>query len=130
MVGLVIVSHSEQLAIGVKELTSQMSGDVPIQAAGGTKDGRIGTDIDKIISAIREVYSNDGVIVLFDLGSAYMNAEMSLDFLEDGMIENVSIVDAAMVEGAVTAGIQSSMGKTLFEIKNELKELRIGKMPE
>ena len=41
-VGLVIVSHSEKLAEGVVELTEQMARDVPLRAAAGTDDGRIG----------------------------------------------------------------------------------------
>lgn len=130
MVGIVIVSHSEQLALGVKELAVQMANDVPIAAAGGTTDGRMGTDMDKIISSIKEVYSEDGVIVLFDLGSAYMNAEMSLEFLEYDLRKNVLIVDAAIVEGTVIAAIESGMNKSMIEIKDELKDLRIGKMPE
>lgn len=130
MVGLAIVSHSEKLALGVIELAGQMAWDVPMAAAGGTKDGRLGTDPDKITTAINEVFSEDGVIVLFDLGSSYMNAEMSLEFLDDEIREKVIIVDAPIVEGGVAAAIQSSIGKTLSEIKEDLKDLKLGKTPE
>ncbi|QGU94297.1 PTS-dependent dihydroxyacetone kinase phosphotransferase subunit DhaM [Clostridium bovifaecis] len=129
MVGLVIVSHSQKVAEGVKELASQMAVDVPIAAAGGTSDGRLGTDVEKIVNAINEVYSEDGVLIIFDLGSAYMNAEMALEYLEEDMKCKVDIVDTAIVEGAITASVESSINKTISEIKEALKCLALGKMP-
>ncbi|RDU23489.1 dihydroxyacetone kinase phosphoryl donor subunit DhaM [Anaerosacchariphilus polymeriproducens] len=127
MVGLVIVSHSQKIAEGAKELASQMAADVPIAAAGGTRDGRIGTDIDKILACINEVYSEDGVLVIYDLGSAYMNAEMALEFLDDNKKEKVHITDSAIIEGTVLAAIQCSMKKSILEIKEELEEVKIQK---
>lgn len=129
MVGLVIVSHSQKLAEGVKELALQMAENVPIAVAGGTSDGRIGTDVEKITSAIYEVYSENGVLIIFDLGSAYMNGEMAIEFLEEDKKEKVRIVDAAIVEGTVLAAVQSSLSKTVSEIIKDLEELNIGKMP-
>lgn len=129
MVGLVTVSHSEKVAQGVKELASQMAAGVPIAAAGGTNDGRLGTDMEKISNAINEVYSEDGVLIIFDLGSAYMNAEMALEFLEENMKNKVEIIDTAIVEGAITAAVESSIGKTMSEIKEAVKNMSLGKMP-
>ena len=40
MVGIVIVSHSNKVAEGVKELALQMAKEVPIAAAGGTSEDR------------------------------------------------------------------------------------------
>lgn len=128
MVGLVLISHSSKVADGAKELVSQMASDVKIVSAGGTSDGRLGTDAEKIANAIREVYSKDGVIVLFDLGSAYMNAEMALEFLDDDMRENVKIIDAALVEGALIAGVDASIGKSIEEIEKSLKPMALGKI--
>lgn len=129
MVGLVIVSHSQKVAEGVKELASQMAVDVSIAAAGGTSDGRLGTDVEKILSAINEVYSEDGVLIIFDLGSAYMSAEMALECLEEDIRSKIEIIDAAIVEGAITAAVESSINKTILEIKESLKGLALGKMP-
>ncbi|WP_461207424.1 dihydroxyacetone kinase phosphoryl donor subunit DhaM [Clostridium sp. DL1XJH146] len=129
MVGVVIVSHSKAIAEGTVDMASQMAFDAPIAAAGGTSDGRLGTDSEKIMKAIRNVYSEDGVIVLFDIGSAYMNAEISLELLEEQYQSNVEIVDAALVEGAVSAAVDSSVGKSMEEIKETLKQLKLGKMP-
>lgn len=106
-----------------------MASGLPIAAAGGTSDGRLGTDMGKILNAINEVYSQDGVLIIFDLGSAYMNAEMALEFLEEDMRNNVEIIDTAIVEGAITAAVESSIGKTMSEIKEAVKNMSLGKMP-
>ncbi len=129
MVGIVIVSHSNKVAQGVKELVSQMSVDGKIATAGGTADGRLGTDVEKIINAINEVYSEDGVLVLFDLGSAYMNAEMAIEGLDEDKKGRVEIIDTALIEGALTAAVEASIGKSREEIKDSLKTMCLGKMP-
>lgn len=129
MVGIVIVSHSSKAAEGIKELVSQMSVDGKIATAGGTADGRLGTDVEKIMSAINEVYSEDGVLILFDLGSAYMNAEMAMECLDEEMKDKVEIVDTALIEGALTAAVEASIGKSREEIKESLKSMCLGKMP-
>lgn len=127
MVGMVIVSHSNKVAEGVKELSLQMAPDVSIASAGGTKDGRIGTDIDLILRAIDKVYSDEGVIILFDLGSALMNAEMALEFLPEDRRERVEIVDTALVEGAITAAVEISMEKSMEDIIKEIEVMKLGK---
>lgn len=129
MVGVVIVSHSSKAAEGIKELVSQMSVDGKIATAGGTADGRLGTDVEKILNAINEVYSEDGVLILFDLGSAYMNAEMAVECLDEDMKDKVEIVDTALMEGALIAAVEASIGKSREEIKESLKPMCLGKMP-
>lgn len=128
MVGIVIVSHSYMIAEGIKELAKEMAKNVSIASAGGTIDGRLGTDADKIIKAIDEVYSDDGVIIIFDLGSALMNAEVALESIDENKRKNILITDTAMVEGAIIASIGSSINKTLSEIAEDLKDLKLGKM--
>lgn len=129
MVGIVLVSHSSKVAEGIKELSLQMAGDVKIESAGGTSDGRLGTDVNKIMEAIEKVYSEDGVIILFDLGSAYMNAQMAIEFLDEDKQKNVEIVDSAFVEGAITAAVESSLNKSKQEVKDSIKSMQLGKMP-
>ncbi|MFN2182001.1 MAG: dihydroxyacetone kinase phosphoryl donor subunit DhaM, partial [Candidatus Promineifilaceae bacterium] len=92
MVGIVIVSHSAKLAEGVRELADQMvQGKVLIATAGGIDDPEqpIGTDAMKVFEGIQSVYSDDGVVILMDLGSALLSAEMALEFLEPEQRENV-----------------------------------------
>ena len=121
MVGFVIVSHCEMLAKGVVELTKMMADGVPIRAAGGMEDGGFGTSFDKISSAIDEVYSDDGVIVLMDMGSAVMTAEMVIEAM-DG--RKVVMADCPLVEGAVTGTVSAISGASLEEIMEELSEVR------
>src|SRR3954464_8959626 len=104
-VGLVIVSHSAKLAEGVVELAREMGGaDVAIEAAGGMADppGAIGTDAMVVMEAIERASSPDGVLVLMDLGSAVMSAEMAVEMAGDGG-RTVLVADAPLVEGAVAA---------------------------
>lgn len=127
MVSLVLISHSNKIVEGLKELVSQMSGDVKISVAGGTNDNRIGTDPIKIMSAIEEVYSDDGILIFYDLGSALMNAELALDMIDEKIKNKVEISKSSLVEGAFVAGIESSMGKNMEEIKKSLEKLNIEK---
>ena len=127
MVSLVLISHSNKIVEGLKELVSQMSSDVKIGVAGGTNDNRIGTDPMKIMSAIEEVYSDDGILIFYDLGSALMNAELALDMIDEKIKNKVEISKSSLVEGAFVAGIESSMGKNMEEIKKSLEKLNIEK---
>ena len=117
MVGIVIVSHSQKLAEGVVEVAQMMSADVPIIAAGGLEGGSLGTSYDKIKNAVESVYSDDGVIVLADMGSAFMTAEMVIEDLDR---ELVKLIDCPLVEGAVVAAVESAGGRTLNEIIEKL----------
>ena len=66
------------------ELAAQMGGDeVAIEPAGGIDDGSIGTDAERVRAAVERVRSDDGVLVLMDLGSALMSAEIALEMLEE-----------------------------------------------
>lgn len=115
-VGLVVVSHSTKIAEGIVELAGQMADGVAIVAAGGTDDGRIGTDFDRVQEAIAQADSGDGAVVLCDLGSAVLTAETALDFLDDEQRERVLIVDAPVVEGSVAAAVAAKVGGGLAEV--------------
>jgi dihydroxyacetone kinase phosphotransfer subunit len=113
-VGLVIVSHSARLAEGVVELAGQMTqGRVRIIAAGGMLDGSLGTAPDRVQAAIREADSGAGVLVLIDLGSAVMSAEFALESLPDDLRGRVRLSGAPLVEGAVVAAVEASVGSDL-----------------
>lgn len=124
MVGIVIVSHSAMLADGVRELADQMvQGKVPMAVAGGIDDPEqpIGTDPMKVLEAIQSVYSDDGVVVLMDLGSALLSAEMALEFLEPDQRTNVYLSAAPLVEGVTAAAVQASIGGTPQQVIEEAK---------
>ena len=121
MVGIVVVSHSAALADGVVELARQMGGDeLRLEAAGGLEDGAIGTDVERVRAAIERAMSDDGVLVLMDLGSALMSAEMAVELLEaDGRVE---LSEAPFVEGAVAAAVASARGgASLDEVRAEAR---------
>src|SRR5512136_2720481 len=109
MIGIVVVSHSAKLAEGVCELAGQMAqGRIQLAAAGGLFTGGLdeppnsmGTDAFKVQQAIESVYSDDGVLVLMDLGSALLSAETALEFLDDGKHSKVRLCAAPLVEGAL-----------------------------
>lgn len=110
MVGLVIVSHSPEIAAGVKRLADQMTqGSVAIAAAGGSLDGSLGTSVDLIRSGIEQVASADGVLILVDLGSAVMSAETAIE----GLAVRCHISNAPLVEGAIMAAVEASIGSPL-----------------
>lgn len=116
-VSLVIVSHSTRLAEGVVELAEQMAqGKVAIAAAGGTTDGTLGTSADKILDALRQVTGPDGTLLLLDLGSAVMAAEMAVEAFTHECQHAVTISSAPLVEGAVIAAVEASIGNCLQEV--------------
>ena len=122
MVGIVIVSHSARLAEGVRELAEQMTqGAVPLAVAGGIDDSEnpIGTDAMKVLEAIQSVYSDDGVVVLMDLGSALLSAETALEFLPDEQRPNVYLCGAPLIEGAMAAAVQASLGAPVTQVMAE-----------
>lgn len=112
-VGIVFVSHSVKIAEGLVDVARQMAGSVALQAAGGTDDGGVGTSFDRVTAGIKAVNSGSGVVVLCDLGSAYLTAETALDFLDDDMRPGVRIVDAPLVEGGVAAAVAAETGAHL-----------------
>ena len=124
MVGIVIVSHSKKLAEGVKELADQMvQGRVPIAVAGGIDDPEnpIGTDAISVFSAIESVYSDDGVLVMMDLGSALMSAELAVEMLRLEHQPHVLLCEAALVEGVMAAVVQADGGAAIEQVVAEAR---------
>lgn len=124
MIGLVIVSHSARLAEGVRELVNQMTkGQVPLAVAGGLSDpdNPIGTDAFVVQAAIESVYSDDGVVVLMDLGSALLSAEMALEFLTEEQRARIRLCEAPLVEGAVAAAVQAMAANDIDQVIAEAR---------
>jgi len=128
VVGIVIVSHSFNLAMDIKQLSKEIASNTKIAVAGGTEDGRFGTDVKRIMDAIDEVYSDDGVIIIFDMGSAYISTQMAIDCIDDYKKDKVEIVDTALVEGALTAAVEAGIGKNMEEIKKTLNTMNLNKI--
>jgi PTS hybrid protein len=118
LVGLILVSHSGTLVDGLRDMVAQVAGpDVPIETAGGTEDGRLGTSAPRISEAIRSVLDRVGsAVVLLDLGSAALSLELALEDLSAADRERVHISEAPLVEGAVLAAVQASVGASIEEV--------------
>jgi phosphoenolpyruvate---glycerone phosphotransferase subunit DhaM len=123
VVGIVLVSHSPQVAEGTAELVRNMAGEVEMTAVGGDSEGALGTDPDRIRSAIEELES-DEVLVFMDIGSAVLSAETVLETLAPDVAEKVRLVDAPFVEGAFAAGVLASTGADAEECVEAAREAR------
>jgi len=120
LVGLVLISHSAALVDGLRDMVAQVAGDaVAVEVAGGTDDGRLGTSAPRIAAALRSALADsaDGVVVLLDLGSAALSLEVALEELVPADRDRVRISEAPLVEGAVLAAVQASVGASLAEVE-------------
>jgi PTS hybrid protein len=115
-VGIVVVSHSELIARGVVELMAEMGPDVTAIAAGGAADGRLGTDVERVMAAIQEADNGSGVVVLSDLGSAVLSADTAVELLGGDWARRVVVANGPLVEGAVSAAVSAQIGASLDEV--------------
>ena len=130
MVGLVIVSHSRALANALAHLVQQVTAaEIPIAVSAGVGDNRaeFGTDAVEISEAIQSVYSPSGVVVMMDLGSAVMSAQMALELLPLEMKENIHFCAAPLVEGSIAAGVQIGLGSDVHTVSREAEQALLPK---
>jgi dihydroxyacetone kinase phosphotransfer subunit len=121
MTGLVVVSHSATAAAGIAEVAAEMGGDVPIEAVGGDGRGGIGTVPDDIAAALASADDGDGVVVLVDLGSAVMNAEVAIEMSDAEAV----IADAPVLEGAINAAVAATdSDATLDSVRQQAEAAR------
>jgi len=123
VIGLVVVSHSPQLARAAVDLALEMvHGERPrIAIAAGVYDGSLGTDATRIAEAIGEVASPDGVLVLVDLGSAVLSAGLALELIDLPGVE-VRVTSAPFVEGLMAGLVRAAAGASLDEVEREARE--------
>ena len=122
-VGIVLVSHSAELAAGAAHLADQVSGGaVTIIAAGGTDEGGLGTSAAKVERGLSQAENGAGVVVLPDLGSAVLTVRAVLED-EDPAI-NVVMADAPFVEGAVAATVTAAAGGDIKAVAAAAEEAR------
>lgn len=115
IVGIVLVSHSAQVAASVADLARGLAGGgtaVPVAPAGGTEGGELGTSAELIAAAAASVDRGAGVAVLTDLGSAVLTVKALLAE-GDELPANTRLVDAPFVEGAVAAVVTAATGADL-----------------
>jgi PTS hybrid protein len=123
-VGIVIVSHSADVARGTADMVRQMVGDdIPLAWCGGNPEGGLGTNVEAILKAIDLAWSERGVAILVDLGGAETNSEMAIELLPDERQGRVIVCNAPIVEGAVLAATEASGGASLDEVRRTAEEL-------
>ncbi len=123
-VGIVIVSHSRDVAKGTADMVRQMVGsEVKVAFCGGNPDGGLGTNVPSIIAAIDAAWSPKGVAILVDLGGAETNSEMAVEMLDEHRRPLVVVCNAPIVEGAVMAATEAAGGSSLDEVRAVAEEL-------
>lgn len=130
MIGLVVVSHSRALAEAAVALASEMvdaSARPAIEVAAGLDATTFGTDAAAISEAIDAADSPDGVLVLMDLGSALLSAEMALEFLDPDLAARTRLSPAPLVEGLVAAVVTAASGASLDAVDAEARQGLLGK---
>jgi phosphotransferase system enzyme I (PtsI) len=134
MIGIVIVSHSAALAEAAVQLARQMvpGAEPPIlTAAGAGADAQgapiLGTDATRVASAIDELATGgvDGVLLLMDLGSAVLSAELALELRSSEV--PVRLAAAPFVEGLLAAAVAAAGGATLDSVATEAASALVAK---
>jgi len=124
-VGIVIVSHSADVARGTALMVEQMVGrEVPLGWCGGDPGGGLGTSVEAIMAAIERAWSEKGVAILVDLGGAETNSEMAIEMLPESRRDRVVVCNAPVVEGAVMAATEAASGATLEAVRRTLRSRR------
>ena len=123
-VGLVVVSHSRALGEAARALAGEMlAGDgVAIEVAAGLDDGGFGTDAVAISEALVRADAGDGVVVLMDLGSAVLSAELALELVDDDVRERTVLCAAPLVEGLVVAAVTAAGGAAAADVAAEARD--------
>lgn len=131
-VGLVVVSHSRQLARAAVDLAQEMvhGRDIQIAVAAGLDETTFGTDAAEILAAVTSVDTGDGVVVLMDLGSAVLSAELALELLDDDTRARTVLCPAPIVEGLVVAAVAAAGAASAEDVATEASGALAGKIAQ
>jgi multiphosphoryl transfer protein len=132
MVGIVVVSHSHALARAAIGLAQEMLHGKPVRiaVAAGLDEQTFGTDAVQITEAIGDVDGDDGTVVLMDIGSAVLSAELALDLLAEDVRSRVLLCPAPLVEGLVVAAVAAAGGASRAEVAAEAAAALAGKQSQ
>jgi dihydroxyacetone kinase phosphotransfer subunit len=123
-VGIVIVSHSIDVAKGAADMVRQMVGEeVRVAFCGGNSEGGLGTDVSLILQAINSIWSPKGLAIMVDLGGAETNSEIAVEMLPVERRGSIVICNAPIVEGAVMAAAEAAGGGSLERVCAAAEEL-------
>ena len=123
-VGIVIVSHSPDVAKGAADMVRQMVGtNVPLAWCGGNPGGGLGTSVEAIVRSLDLAWSDAGVVIMVDMGGAETNSEMAIEMVPEKRRPKIVVCNGPIVEGAVMAATESSSGATLDRVRRAAAEL-------
>lgn len=120
--GIVIVSHSADIAKGLVQLIREVAPDIPLTATGGLEDGGLGASFDHVQVAV-DGQPAKRILAFYDLGSARMNLEMVEEFSD----KEILIQQVPLIEGAYTASALLQAGASEVDILSQVNELTIQK---
>ncbi|MFI6157968.1 PTS-dependent dihydroxyacetone kinase phosphotransferase subunit DhaM [Kitasatospora sp. NPDC051170] len=125
-VGIVLVSHSRELATAVRALALALAGSdspAPIAATGGDPSDGPGISAVLVAAATRRVDQGHGVVVLADLGGAVTTVRALLAQADEhGLPFPVRFANAPFVEGAVAATATATAGGDLTAVLDAAEE--------
>lgn len=116
--GILLVSHVEEITDGLLKLLDQVAGDVSIKTAGGTEDGEIGTNFEKI-NQVLNAFEEEKILAFYDLGSAKMNLEMAMEYSD----KEITLYETAFIEGSYVAASLLQADVDIEVIEEQLKPL-------
>lgn len=122
MIGIVVVSHSRRLALAAVDLALEMvpTAGLRVAVAAGGPGGVTGTDPLAVRAAIAEVATDEGVLVLMDVGSSVLSAETAMEL--DGLPPvPVRLTAAPLVEGLLAAVVTAAGGADLAAVDREAR---------
>jgi len=123
-VGIVIVSHSPDVAKGAADMVRQMVGtNVPLAWCGGNPGGGLGTSVEAIVRSLDLAWSDAGVVIMVDMGGAETNSEMAIEMVPEKRRPKIVVCNGPIVEGAVMAATESSSGATLDRVRRAAEDL-------
>ena len=125
-VGIVLVSHSRALAAAPLDLARRLivAVHVPVELAAGLADGGLGTDPGAVVEAVERLAERcEGVLVLADLGSGVMSAEMALERRGPALAGRTRLAAAPFVEGLRGAYGAAGIGKDLQAVAAEAERM-------
>ena len=133
MISLVVVSHSRALAEAAVTLALEMApldGAPHVGVAAGLDEQTLGTDaaaVAEAISAADAASAGEGVVVLLDLGSAVLSAEMALELVSPEVAARAVLTPAPLVEGLVAAVVAAAAGLEAAAVAREAESGLVAK---
>jgi len=116
-VGIAIISSSDDVARGIKNLVVQAVGsEFPCTHFGNTPDIDPKDRIRGMREVIEAIWTESGVAVFVDLGGTEMAAETAVKAMPDPIRKKVRICNAPILEGAITAALIASNGRSLEDV--------------